>query len=215
MKKDCFYNSESPNYKPELVNRQNKKPNKFDKKFVEKGNTTNLALKFDETDHSLTTSFNYTKLNNEMWIADSRCSNHMTGDITLSKNLRKIETTFIRAANGKDMKVKKGDIEINVMLKNSFIKKTLKKVLYIPDLKGKYNLISISQILKNNNGHCNFEKDKATFLNKNGEIVATTRGIGKLFVMNLQPIKQSDNALMANESLKWHIRRSLQRKQVN
>ena len=59
---------------------------------------------------------NTTKVNNSSWLIDSGCTNHMSIDVRLFKELERSYESKVRIANGKYMKVEgKWEIEVETM----------------------------------------------------------------------------------------------------
>ena len=59
---------------------------------------------------------NTTEVNNSSWLIDSGCTNHMTADLSLFKDLDKSYMSKVRIGNGEYVKVEgKGAIEVETM----------------------------------------------------------------------------------------------------
>ena len=81
---------------------------------------------------------NTTKVNDLSWLIDSGCTNHMTADLRLFKELDRNYMSKVRIANGDYMKVEeKGAIAVETMTDT----KMLNNVLYVPQIN--QNLISV------------------------------------------------------------------------
>ena len=103
-------------------------------------------------------------VNNSSWLIDSGCTNHMTTDLSLFKDLDKSYMSKVRTGNEEYVKVEgKGVIEVETMSGT----KTLKNMLYVPKIN--QNLVSVGQLLESgyslsfNDGMCNI-RDKMGIL---------------------------------------------------
>jgi hypothetical protein len=108
---------------------------------------------------------NTTELNNSSWLIDSSCTNHMTADLSLFKDLDKSCMSKLRIANEKYVKVEgKGAIEVEKISGT----KTLKNMLYVPKIN--QTLVSVGQLLESgyslsfNDGMCNIKDNMGILL---------------------------------------------------
>jgi len=107
---------------------------------------------------------NTAEVNNSSWLIDSGCTNHMTADLSLFKDLDKSYVSKVKIGNGEYVKVEgKWAIEVETMSGT----KTLKNVLYVPKIN--QNLVSVGQLLESgyslsfSDGMCNI-RDKMGIL---------------------------------------------------
>ena len=104
---------------------------------LDEGADAQIAEKDDEDQIFMATCFS-TKSSSECWLIDSGCTNHMTYDRTLFKDLQSTEITKVRIGNGDYISAKgKGTISITT---NSGTK-SISDVLYVPDID--QNLLSV------------------------------------------------------------------------
>ena len=81
----------------------------------------------------------------DLWLLDSSCSNHMTGNKSLFSSLDSSSVTNIKLGN--DFLIPtKGKVTIPLLTKQNE-KKFIREVFYLPHLN--VNLISIGQLLQN------------------------------------------------------------------
>ncbi|XP_024441578.1 uncharacterized protein LOC112324164 [Populus trichocarpa] len=101
-----------------------------------------VADQDDEDQMFVATCFS-TRSSSECCLIDSGCTNHMTFDITLFKDLQSTEISKVRIGNGDYISAKgKGTIAIAT---NSGTK-TISDVLYVPDID--QNLLSVGQLIE-------------------------------------------------------------------
>ena len=109
----------------------------------------------DEEDQIFVASCFSAKYTSESWLIDSGCTNHMTYDRNLFKDLKPTETSKVKIGDGTYIPAKgKGTIVITT---NSGTK-TISDVLYVPDID--QNLLSVGQLVEKGfdllfgKGHC-------------------------------------------------------------
>nr|KYP66186.1 Retrovirus-related Pol polyprotein from transposon TNT 1-94 [Cajanus cajan] len=96
----------------------------------------------EEEEELLSMSCFMTKKPSKAWIIDSGCTNHMTYDRELFKELNKTDISKVQMGNGEHLAVKgKGTLAI----KSHSGFKLISDVLYVPDIN--QNLLSVSQLL--------------------------------------------------------------------
>lgn len=79
----------------------------------------------------------------EMWLVDSACSNHMTSNLELFKELEDVGGMKVKIGNGDYMEVKgRGTIA----LETSSGTKMISNVLFVPEVD--QNLLSVGQLLE-------------------------------------------------------------------
>ena len=85
---------------------------------------------------------NTAKADDSSWLIDSGCTNHMSVDMSLFKDLDKNYLSRVRIGNEDYVKVEgKGAIEVETMLGT----KTLQNVLCVPKIN--QNLVSVEQLI--------------------------------------------------------------------
>jgi len=143
---------------------------------------------------------NTAEVNNSAWLIDSGCTNHMTADLSLFKDLDKSYMSKVRIGNGEYVKVEgKGAIEVETMSGT----KTLKNVLYVPKIN--QNLVSVGQLLESgysiffNNGVCDIK-------DKNGVLLFSAKMMNRSFNVDWREVCLSVNTYENNETVLWHKR---------
>ena len=105
---------------------------------------------------------NTTNVNNSLWFIDSGCTNHMTVDLSLFKDLDKSYMSKVRIGNKDYMKVEgKCAVEVETMSST----KSLKNVFYVPKIN--QNLVSIGKLIES--GYSLFIMMKCATLKKKRE----------------------------------------------
>ncbi|KAL4376435.1 hypothetical protein GQ457_02G035280 [Hibiscus cannabinus] len=97
----------------------------------------------DEEDRMFVATCLLTKCSSESWLIDSGCTNHMTPDKTLFKDLKLSKVTKVRIGNGDYISVKGSG---TVAVTTSSGTKTISDVLYVPEID--QNLLSVGQLLE-------------------------------------------------------------------
>ncbi|XP_059310030.1 uncharacterized protein LOC132061192 [Lycium ferocissimum] len=134
---------------------------------VERGQTQSVTSKHEadarvadeEEDHHLFVAMCISsKVSINSWLIDSGCTNHMTYDKSLFKELKPTEISKVRIGNGDQILIEgKG----TVVIKTSSGNKTISDVLYVPNID--QNLLSICQLVEKR-FKVSFE-DKHCFIN--------------------------------------------------
>jgi len=158
-----------------------------------------IAEKDDEDQIFVATCFS-TKSSSECWLIDSGCTNHMTYDRTLFKDLQSTEITKVRIGNGDYISAKgRGTISITT---NSGTK-SISDVLYVPDID--QNLLSVGQLIEKGfkvtfEDHCCLIYDAA------GQKILQVKMKGKSF--SFFPTEEEHTAYSTNTSITetWHKR---------
>jgi len=97
----------------------------------------------DDEDHIFSASIFSAKGDSECCLIDSGCTNHMSYDKTLFKDLKPTKVSKVRIGNGDYISAKgKGTIEISM----SSGTKIIFDVLYVPDID--QNLLSVGQLME-------------------------------------------------------------------
>jgi transposase InsO family protein len=124
---------------------------------------------------------------NEIWLADSGASEHMTSQRHLFQTFRELEpgTCTITIADKSQMQcLGVGDIEMRSQVGKKWTTITLKNVLFVPEL-GR-NLFSISAASRNGCKITMF--DNGCVIEKQGKVMAEGTVCGKLYCMKFSPI---------------------------
>ncbi|KAA8550126.1 hypothetical protein F0562_001810 [Nyssa sinensis] len=134
-----------------------------------------------------------TSSSSESWLIDSGCTNHMTYDKEMFKELESTTITKVRIGNGDHIAVKgKGTIAIESCLGT----KTISDVLYVPEID--QNLLSVGQLIEKGfkvifeDRHC-LIKDAAD------QEIFKVRMRGKSF--SLDPMEENQAAFPISESM--------------
>nr|KYP65753.1 Retrovirus-related Pol polyprotein from transposon TNT 1-94 [Cajanus cajan] len=131
-----------------------------------------------------------TKKPSKAWIIDSGCTNHMTYDRELFKELNKTDISKVQMGNGAHLAVKgKGTLAI----KSHSGFKLISDVLYVPDIN--QNLLSVSQLL--GKGYkVLFEDKNCVIKDIHNKEVFNVHMKGKSFALNLEeePIINEDTS---------------------
>ena len=91
----------------------------------------------------VTTCFATSNSSNDSWLIDSSCTNHMTNDQTLFKELDKTIVSKVNIGNNEFISVKgKGTVTIESLTGL----KHISDVLYVPDID--QNLLSVAQLVE-------------------------------------------------------------------
>lgn len=133
------------------------------------------------------------------WIIDSGASAHMANTTELFINNRDPIKSDVLVANNQRISVKcSGDVKQKVMTKQGTNEIVIKNVQHVPELCG--NLLSVSQIVKNNNTVV-FTSSGCTIYNADKKVIATGNLVNNLFKLNTA----LDYAYSAKNVL-WHRR---------
>nr|KYP62109.1 Retrovirus-related Pol polyprotein from transposon TNT 1-94 [Cajanus cajan] len=138
----------------------------------------------------------------ESWLIDSGCTNHMTHDKELFKELKGTETSKVRIGNGQHIAVKgKGTIAIESCLGT----KLIYDVLYVPEID--QNLLSVGQLMEK--GYKVYFEDKFCLIkDASGQEIFKVKMKGKSFTLN--PLEEQQAAFPIKENVTeiWHKRLS-------
>ena len=134
------------------------------------------------------------------WLIDSGCTNHMTADVSLFRDLDKSYLSKVRIGNGDFVKVEgKRAIEVETLSGT----KTLKNVLYVPKIN--QNLVSVGQLIESgysiffNDGVCDIK-------DKNRVLLLSAKMMNRSFNVNWNEVCLSANTYENDESVLWHKR---------
>ncbi|PHT75806.1 hypothetical protein T459_19328 [Capsicum annuum] len=133
----------------------------------------------EEEDHLFVATCISSKVSTNFWLIDSGCTNHMTYNKSLFKELKPIEISKVRIKNGDQILVEgKGTVVIKTSLGN----KAISDVLYVPDID--QNLLSICQLVEK--GYKVSFEDKHCFINDGaGKEVLNIKMRSKHFLFDL------------------------------
>ncbi|CAJ2639257.1 unnamed protein product [Trifolium pratense] len=128
------------------------------------------------------------------WLIDSGCTNHMTYDRDLFKELNKTSISKVRIGNGEQIAVEGiGTISI----KTHAGMKQISNVLYVPKIN--QNLLSVAQLLEKNYKVI-FEHKSCVIKDQNNKEVITSQIKGKRFVLDLM---KNDHIIEEKKELKF------------
>ena len=129
----------------------------------------------------------------ENWLIDSGCTNHMTHDKELFKELKSTESKKVRIGNGEYIAVKgKGTIAIA----SCFRTKLITDVLYVPDID--QNLLSVGQLIEK--GFKVIFMEKACVIeDATGQKMFEVKMARRSFSLN--PMQEEQSAFLTKESL--------------
>ena len=121
----------------------------------------------------------------ESWLIDSGCTNHMTCDQGLFKELDKTVTSKVRIGNGVYLAVKGKGI---VAIEGHTGLKLISNVLYVPEIN--QNLLSVGQPLEKGY-EVLFEDNHCMIVDAQGKEVPIVQMKGKSFVLDLMQEEQA------------------------
>ena len=136
----------------------------------------------------------------ESWLIDNGCTNHMTNNKELFRDLRQTNITKVRIGNGDYISVKgKGTIEIASC---SGIK-LIPDVLFVPEID--QNLLSVGQLIEKG-FKVAFEEKYCLIKDAAGQDIFKVKMKGKSFTLNPLEEKQAAFPLKENITEIWHKR---------
>ena len=115
----------------------------------------------------------------ETWLIDNGCTNHMTYDLGLFKELDKTVTSKVRIGNGAYLAVKGKGI---VAIEGHTGLKLISNVLYVPEIN--QNLLSVGQLLEKGYKVL-FEDNHCMIADAQGREVFIAQMKGKSFALDL------------------------------
>jgi hypothetical protein len=136
----------------------------------------------------------------ESWLIDSGCTNHMTYDRELFKELDKSVISKVKIGNGAYIEVKgKGTVAIE----GHTGLKLISDVLYVPEIN--QNLLSVPQLLEK--GYKVFFEDKICMIkDSEGKEVFKVQMKGKSFALNFMNNEQASMHKEVSNTMLWHKR---------
>ncbi|KAL4036909.1 hypothetical protein IC575_000487 [Cucumis melo] len=139
---------------------------------------------------------------NESWLIDSGCTNHMTHDKELFKDLKPTNITKVRIGNGDYISVKgKGTIAI-ASCKGT---KHIQDVLFVPDIN--QNLLSVGQLIEKG-FKVTFENEYCLIKDAANQDIFKVKMKGKSFSLN--PLEEEQSVLLSKKMKRlWQKSRSL------
>ncbi|WKA09042.1 hypothetical protein VitviT2T_026720 [Vitis vinifera] len=136
----------------------------------------------------------------ETWLIDSGCTNHMTYDQGLFKELDKTVTSKVRIGNGAYLAVKgKGTVAIE----GHTGLKLISNVLYVPEIN--QNLLSVGQLLEKGYKVL-FEDNQCMIADAQGREVFIVQMKGKGFALDLMQEEQAAIHKEESNTMLWHRR---------
>ncbi|KAL5758543.1 hypothetical protein ACOSP7_021154 [Xanthoceras sorbifolium] len=141
-----------------------------------------------------------TRSSSKCWLIDSGCTNHMTYDRTIFKELKPTGITKVRIGNGGYISAKgKGTIEITT----SSSTKTISDVLYVPDIN--QNLLSVGQLIEKG-FKISFENSYCHIYDAAGQEILQVKMRGKSF--SFDPTEEEHIAYSTDVGITeiWHKR---------
>lgn len=140
-------------------------------------------------------------VSSENWLIDSGCTNHMTYDKKIFKDLRNTNITKVKIGNGEHLTVKGIG---TVVLKSSSSLKTISNVLYVPEIN--QNLLSVGQLVERG-FKVNFEDNQCLVKNASNKILFKVKMRNKSFSLN--PLKEERPTAYASKSITTTHHKSL------
>ncbi|KAH7557349.1 hypothetical protein JRO89_XS11G0129700 [Xanthoceras sorbifolium] len=136
----------------------------------------------------------------ESWLIDSSCTNHMTYNKDLFRELSKANSSKVRVGNGKYITVnEKGTVAISTCSGTKFIS----DVLYVPEID--QNLLSVGQLIEKGNKVV-FEDKSCLLKDADGKDIFKVKMKGKNFALNLLEEEQTAFQIKENITDLWHKR---------
>lgn len=152
----------------------------------------------DEEDQMFAASCHSAAISSESWLIDSGCTNHMSSDITLFKNLKPSKVTKVRIGNG-DYIPAKGSGTIAITTTSGT--KTISDVLYVPEID--QNLLSVGQLLEKG-FKISFENFHCLIYDSTGKEMLRVKMRGKSFSYDPTEEEQMAYNNKVNTTEIWH-----------
>ncbi|RVW46097.1 Retrovirus-related Pol polyprotein from transposon RE1 [Vitis vinifera] len=136
----------------------------------------------------------------ESWLVDSGCTNHMTYDQNLFREIDRTAISKVGIGNGEYIPVKgKGTVAIESLTGL----KLISDVLFVPDID--QNLLSVGQLVEKGFKVC-FEDKNCIIKDAEGREVFNIKMKGKSFALNMLEDEQIAAAQHENNTMLWHKR---------
>ncbi|KAH7511628.1 hypothetical protein ACOSP7_014618 [Xanthoceras sorbifolium] len=136
----------------------------------------------------------------ESWLIDSGCTNHMTYNKDLFRELSNANSSKVRVGNVKYIAVKgKGTVAISTYSSTKFIS----DVLYVHEID--QNLLSVGQLIEKGNKVV-FEDKSCLIKDADGKDIFKVKMKGKNFALNLLEEEQTAFQIKENITDLWHKR---------
>jgi hypothetical protein len=168
-------------------------------RFQKQDEDAQVASQDDEDQMFVATCFSV-QTSSDHWLIDSGCTNHMSFDKSLFRNLQTTEVAKVRIGNGDCIAAKgKGTIAITI---NSGTK-TIFDVLYVPDID--QNLLSVGQLIEKGMKVV-FENQSCYIFDAAGQKILQAKMRGKSF--SFLPFEEEHTAfpIKLNDMEVWHKR---------
>ena len=154
----------------------------------------------EEEEHLFVATCFTTNCSTDKWLIDSGCTNHMTFDQELFRELDTSVISKVRIGNGEYIAVKgKGTVAIESCSGT----KLIKDVLFVPDIN--QNLLSVGQLLERG-FRVIFESNHCLIKDSEGEDVFKVRMKGKSFALDPLEKEQAMFSATTNTTEIWHRR---------
>jgi transposase InsO family protein len=154
----------------------------------------------EEEDHLFVATCFSSIESSENWLIDSGCTNHMTHNKDLFRELSNANSTKVRVGNGNYIAVKgKGTIAISTYSGT----KLISDVLYVPEID--QNLLSVGQLIERGYKVL-FENESCLIKDSDGKDIFKVKMRGKSFALN--PLEEEQIAFQMKENVTdlWHKR---------
>lgn len=162
------------------------------------------AYSKDNTSSAFNAVFLTGKFEKSDWYIDSGCSAHLTAQRNCLKNVREVPVKEITVANENSLAIEcGGDTELTTLVKDKQHLIKVNDVFYVPDLMT--NLLSVSQLIKNNN-RVVFHKTGCNIFNSKNELVATASLVGNVYKLDIVEPHTKLVAGLAVSGEIWHRR---------
>ena len=146
------------------------------------------------------TCFTTSNSSSDSWLIDSGCTNHMTNDQELFKELDKTIISKVKIGNGEFISVKgKGTVAIESLTGLKYIT----DVLYVPDID--QNLLSVGQLIEKG-FKVIFEDKWCMIKDAKGRDVFKVKMRAKSFALNLMKDEQIAFSSTVSNAELWHRR---------
>ena len=170
-------------------------------KYVNEAQVVNQEEEKEEEDEQLFVASCYANINqSETWLVDSGCTNHMTNNVELFRELDQKSRSKVRVGNGQYISVKgKGSIAIETLSGT----KIINDVMYVPDID--QNLLSVGQLLEKG-FKVHFEDKMCVIKDATGVKLFSVQMKGKSFQLDLLEKEQSVYQASMKTTDIWHKR---------